>query len=141
MLDDCLEDHTQACEHHWSLLVAEGLKGKGLNVGQEILEESVYVKECKVAFAADDGGGMLEEFAEERQQVLNEMLCEKVAEESESGHYGEGVFVLKVLEDGVIHEKTEFVSGLDKQRGEEVSHLFEVQIGGLAEVDGQYMRE
>lgn len=34
VLDDCLEDHAQACEHHWSFLVAECLEGKGLNVGQ-----------------------------------------------------------------------------------------------------------
>lgn len=84
------------------------------------------VEEGQVAFAADDGSGVLEELAEERQQVLHKMLCEKVAEESESGHNGEGVFVLEVLDDGVVHEKTEFVSGLDEERGEEVSHFFEV---------------
>lgn len=36
----------------------------------------------------------------------------------------------------VLFMRREFISGVDKQRGEEVSHFVEVQIGGLAEVEG-----
>lgn len=137
VLDDCIEDHVESGKHHWSFMIAECLERKRLDVGQVIPEESVDVEESEVALAADDGGGVLEEFAEEWQQVLHEVFGEKVAEQGESGHNGEGVLILEVLDDGVVHEQAQLISGLDEQRGQEVGHFFEVEIGRLAEVDGQ----
>lgn len=73
--------------------------------------------------------------------MVNQMLCEKIAEESQRCHYGEGILVLQILDDCIIHEEAKLVSWLDQQSSQKIGHLFQVKIGGLAEVDRQDMGE
>jgi hypothetical protein len=84
---------------------------------------------------------VFQQFFQDWQQVSHQVLGKEVAEEGEGGHDDEGVVGLEVLHYGVVHEQAEVVPGFDEEGGQEVAHLFEVEVGGLAEVDGQDVGE
>lgn len=106
-------NHDQPSEKNRRFLVIERLYGVCLDIHQVVREMLADIVESEIALASDDGGWMSYQFLEDGYDVADEVVGEEVAEQGEGGHDDEGVLILQVLDDSVVHQQAEFVSRLD----------------------------
>jgi hypothetical protein len=97
------------------------------------------VVQCQVALPPNDGSCVLYEFLQDGDDVAHQIISEEVPEKSECGHNDKGILILQVLNYSIIHEEAQFIAWLDEECCQQICHFFEIEIMGLAEVDGQYM--
>ena len=72
---------------------------------------------------------------------MNQILGKEVPHHRQSGHNYKGVFSVQIFFDCVVHENAQLLSWFDQHGSKQVGYLFEIEVGGLAQVDGQDMGE
>ena len=68
-------------------------------------------------------------------------MSEEISEHGEGSHNDKRIFRFQIFSYSIVHEDAHFLSRFDEEGSEEVGNLFQIEIGGLAEVDGQDMGE
>mgnify|MGYP006374416833 CR=1 FL=1 len=89
-----------------------------------VLEMLMDVIQCQVALPSNYRSCMLYEFHQDGDNVAHQIISKEIPKKSECGHNHKGVLILQVLNDGIIHEETQFIAWLDEECCEQICHFF-----------------
>ena len=69
----------------------------------------------QITFPSNDWSSMLDKFLQNRDDMTDQVIRQKISKQGQSGHYDKAIIILQVFNDSVIHKETQLVTRLDQK--------------------------